>query len=120
MITITLSGKENATVYWILIISGNIAGTDCADFIMLFEQKLLRLVCHLKAGISGYWRNSHSFPIGKYTELFRHPGIYSLHLYLMRIQKKGVDRQCHLTTIFGLITINGINLQSQPTYRKYI
>lgn len=35
MIIIASSGKENAAVYWLLIVLGNIAGTNCADFITI-------------------------------------------------------------------------------------
>ncbi|MBL0310663.1 MAG: hypothetical protein IPP77_13620 [Bacteroidetes bacterium] len=37
---IALSGKENASVYWLLIVLGNIAGTNCADFITIEPLKL--------------------------------------------------------------------------------
>lgn len=40
IIAIALSGKENATVYWLLIVLGNIAGTNCADFITIEPLKL--------------------------------------------------------------------------------
>ena len=37
---IVLSGKENHLMYWILIILGNIAGTNCADFITIEPLQL--------------------------------------------------------------------------------
>jgi uncharacterized membrane-anchored protein len=37
---IVISGKENAVVYWILIVLGNIAGTNCADFITIAPLQL--------------------------------------------------------------------------------
>lgn len=40
MILIAVAGKENASVYWLLIIMGNIAGTNCADFITIEPLKL--------------------------------------------------------------------------------
>ncbi|MBK6989308.1 MAG: hypothetical protein IPH33_14440 [Bacteroidetes bacterium] len=40
IIAIALSGKENPSVYWLLIVLGNIAGTNCADFITIEPLKL--------------------------------------------------------------------------------
>lgn len=40
IIAIALSGKESPTVYWLLIVLGNIAGTNCADFITIEPLKL--------------------------------------------------------------------------------
>ncbi|MBK7851294.1 MAG: hypothetical protein IPJ66_09220 [Bacteroidetes bacterium] len=40
IIAIALSRRENATVYWLLIVLGNIAGTNCADFITIEPLKL--------------------------------------------------------------------------------
>lgn len=40
IIAIALSGKENPAVYWLLIVLGNIAGTNCADFITIEPLKL--------------------------------------------------------------------------------
>lgn len=43
LITLTIvaiTGKESHLVYWVLIISGNIAGTNCADFITIEPLKL--------------------------------------------------------------------------------
>jgi uncharacterized membrane-anchored protein len=37
---IALSQKDNAAVYWVLIVLGNIAGTNCADFITIEPMKL--------------------------------------------------------------------------------
>jgi uncharacterized membrane-anchored protein len=39
-LVIAFSGKENPAVYWILIVLGNIAGTNCADFITIEPLKL--------------------------------------------------------------------------------
>ena len=40
IIAIALSGKESPTVYWLLIVLGNIAGINCADFITIEPLKL--------------------------------------------------------------------------------
>jgi uncharacterized membrane-anchored protein len=40
IIAIVLTAKESAAVYWILIVLGNIAGTNCADFITITPLKL--------------------------------------------------------------------------------
>lgn len=40
ILVIVFSGKESAAVYWILIVLGNIAGTNCADFITIEPLKL--------------------------------------------------------------------------------
>ena len=40
IIGIVLWAKESAAVYWVLIVLGNIAGTNCADFITITPLKL--------------------------------------------------------------------------------
>ena len=40
IIAIAFSGKENPSVYWLLVVLGNIAGTNCADFITIEPLKL--------------------------------------------------------------------------------
>lgn len=40
ILAIVVSGKGNSAVYWILIVLGNIAGTNCADFITIEPLKL--------------------------------------------------------------------------------
>lgn len=37
---VALSGKESAGIYWLLIVMGNIAGTNCADFITIAPLNL--------------------------------------------------------------------------------